>query len=505
MSDKLVKLENLKDIEDGFNGLQKTMTSYDARLEETGGKLSAIETLVKDVQKEFADRARMELGTSMAAKLFADHDVAATLTWDAIHKAPTKVEVKSFKGWKFAEPETDDLVARYQQRCDDLYILAAAMKMVDADGRMQMHRVQNLKFFRNEVMPLREKMGAALQKDGFAIGTAGGGAEWDVTGFSSRLWEMASLPFKLEGVIPTFVLPRSPFLFPVEIADLVGYLVAENTAAPPSTSIPDGKGSTSLTSSKTFTSIKLATMAFISKEIQEDSIVPMIPYLRGKLIRALNIAKEKAILRGFKTRGGVSGLYDSDTTGATSAGKAFDGLIDYALNVTALTSKDGGGAAVDTDARWKDAIRGGRKLMDDEYKGDAGELALVVSGNTAIDIGSCDAFRLWYATGGASTNREGNSTGYNPDGYGDFLVSKYMRTDLAATGVNSGTPANDVYTAAVQFYPQAWLLGEERSLTIEVSRERYFEYDVDAAKITWRGDMKAMLGGKHTVATVNIL
>lgn len=75
---------------------------------------------------------------------------------------------------------------------------------------------------------------------------------------------------------------------------------------------------------------------------------------------------------------------------------------------------------------------------------------------------------------------------------------------MSASGVNTNTPANDTYTTAIQFFTDAWLLGEARSLRLEVLRERFAEYDVDAVKVTWRGDLQYMLAGNHTVITYGI-
>lgn len=488
---------------EGLNSLEKSLVGYETRLGEWDGKWETLGKQVNDALAEFKAGARRDLGEGLATKLFEDHDLDTALTWDALHKAPTAVRRKTgsrISRHEFDKADTSDLMGRFQDAADELYMVAAAMKLVDADGRLK-EGARGLKMYR-KYAALKVLLGEKAQKDGFALATAGAGLEWDFTGFSNRLFEKQRVPLGVEALIPSFPLPRSPFVFPVELDDLTAYLVAEITTAPPVLGtttgyIPDGKGATLMTSSKTFTSVKLATMAFTSKEAEEDLIIPILPRLEYKVIQSINIAKERGIVRGGKT---VS--LDADVTAATDNRKAFDGLVDYAVRVSTLATLDANGQRINTDDNWRDYFRATRKKMADAYKGNNANIAAIVSGNTAIDIGSCQSFRTAYAMGGMSTNRNGDSTGFSPDGLGDFVVSEYIRSDLAATG--KYVAPGDALTCAVQFYPQAWLLGVERNLRLEVLRERFAEFDVDAVKVTWRGDLKAMLAGNHTVATINI-
>jgi hypothetical protein len=394
------------------------------------------------------------------------------------------------------------VLAKFQDASDHLYILARAMKLVDGNGRLD-RAIQATKFYREVFVPLRERAAKAAGDAFSHVAGAGGaeGTEWNPTEFSNRLIEKARLPLQVVALIPSFTMPRSPFLFPTQLADLASYLVSENQddSMASNTAIPDGKGSTTISGSVTFSSRKLATMAFTSKEIEEDSIVPILPYLEAAVIQAVANGLENAVLNGDR----ASTHMDADVTAATDVRKAFNGLRDYAINVASSGTKDASGNYIDDDAAWRDYIRGARKLMADPFKGNNGRLAMVVSGNVAIDIGSCEAWRTLFAFGAGSTNKNGDTTGYSPDGLGSFVVSEFQRSNVAATGVNTGGGPN-TYTTVLQFAPQAWLMGFQRSMRIEVLRERYAEYDVDAVKITWRGDLQAMLPGNHTVATIGI-
>lgn len=496
----------LNGLGDAVEKIKGSLQEYDTRLSEANGSMAELKSIVTDTQKQVEDSLRRHL-PEKASQLLIDTDLEGALSWDAVHKAYRPVVQKTGGSrFEFDKADNDDLVGKFHDVCDQLYILAASMKAIDGQGRIRWEEVRQTKFYQGKYLPLKIKVQGVMEKDGFQTGgSTGSGNDWDPTSFSGRFFEKARVPLQVENLIPSFVMPRSPFLFPVEVGDLTSYLVAEISTAPPilgSTSgyIPDGKGSTAITSSKTFTAKKHALMAFVSKEAEEDLIVPILPYLEGKVIQAINIGKENAILNGD-----TAGTHmDLDVTSATDVRKSFDGLRDYALNVASSGTKDAGGANINTDALWRDNVRGARKLMADAYKGNNANIALIVSGNTAIDVGSCESFRTAYAMGGMGTNRIGDSTGFSPDGLGAFVVSEYIRSDVSSTGKNTATPASDVYTTAIQFYREAWLMGNERNVRLEVLRERFAEYDVDAVKVTWRGDLKAMLSGNHTVATINI-
>lgn len=483
-----------------IESVKSTMAEYDTKLEAAQGSMTETLAIVKEAQANLAKLAERQVqGTSEGKQITAL--IGQQLTWDALHKHPTAIRRKSgVNPYEFERADNDDVLAKFQDESDALYIMAGAMKLIDAAGNINLPALHATKQYREKFVPAREAARKAAGDAFSHVAGAGGaeGTEWNPTEFSSRLIEKARLPLKVVALIPSFNMPRSPFLFPTQLADLTSYLTGENQAAASQTAISDGKGSTVVSGSVTFSSKKLATMAFTSKEIEEDSIVPILPYLEAAVIQAVANGLENAVLNGD-----TAGTHmDTDVSSASDVRKAFDGLRDYAVGIAASGGlQDAGGDSINTDAAWRDHIRGARKLMADPFKGNNARLALVVSGNTAIDIGSCESWRFAYAFSQQATNSNPDTTGFSPDGLGSFVVSEFQRSDLAATGVYAAASA---YTTAIQFAPQAWLLGVQRSLRIEVLRELYAAYDQDAVKITWRGDLKAMLPGVHTVATIGI-
>lgn len=493
------EIKNEKDLADAFTHVEKAQGEFDSRLTEWSGTVKELAEIVKETQTQLADAARRQTGPRTEAWRA---NMPGKVTWEAILKAPTRVASKG-RPFEFEVADSGDLIARFQDASDQLYMLAGYMKMIDANGRVNFDAMRSLTFYRETYAPLRAALVEAIGKDAFhttATPTAGSGTEWDPTEFSSRLWEKARLPLAVEGTIQQFNMPRSPFLFPVELADLTPYRVAEVHTAGTGTAIADGKGATVISSSKTFTGVKIATLAFTSKEAEEDSIVAILPYLEFKVAQALANGRENAIINGDT----AATHMDNDTTGGgTDVRTSFNGLRDYAINTASSGTKDASGNYINSDANWRDYVRGARKLMGDAYKANNARIACLVSGNTAIDIGSCEAFRTAYAIGSVATNQNPNITGFRPDGLGAFVVSEFHRSTVAPSGVNTAGGPN-TYTTILQYHMDAWLLGVVRTLRLEVLRERYADLDQDAVKVTWRGDLQSMLAGNHTVATIGV-
>lgn len=82
-----------------------------------------------------------------------------------------------------------------------------------------------------------------------------------------------------------------------------------------------------LTSSLTFNAKSIRALTRISKELNQDSIVPMVPLIQANLRRGLAEGLENALINGD-----ITGTHqDSDITGATNVAKAWPGLRKLAL------------------------------------------------------------------------------------------------------------------------------------------------------------------------------
>ncbi len=153
-------------------------------------------------------------------------------------------------------------------------------------------------------------------------GTSSAGGSWIPTGFSRNLIELVRLEERVAALHSRFTMPTNPYTFPVEGADINAYVVAERTGdddAVDSTKFVPAE--TPGTSNNTFTAKKVGVRSVFSGEISEDSILPILPYVRGKIVRSLAAAQENTVINGDVR---VSGAIDGVTL-STNQVTAYDG------------------------------------------------------------------------------------------------------------------------------------------------------------------------------------
>src|SRR3954447_5255097 len=138
----------------------------------------------------------------------------------------------------------------------------------------------------------------------------GGGNEFVPTAFSPDLINQVRLDLKVSSLFQHINMPTPTYKLPVEVGPATAYIVPENTADTGQTSITASQGGTG---NVTFTATSLGAMTRISKELDQDSIVPLVPLIQRNLLRGLANGLENAVINGDTT-----GTHqDSDTTGST--------------------------------------------------------------------------------------------------------------------------------------------------------------------------------------------
>jgi HK97 family phage major capsid protein len=150
--------------------------------------------------------------------------------------------------------------------------------------------------------------------------TANEGAEWVPTLLSADFLERMRLEAKVASLFQDIPMPSSPFKKPysagLSASDF--YFVGESTSDAPTASPP----STLATGDQTLTAKKLKARVLFSDELNEESIVPVIPHLRGELIRAGAEVVEDLILNGDTT----ATHQDADVVDSKDRRKAWSGL-----------------------------------------------------------------------------------------------------------------------------------------------------------------------------------
>ena len=245
-------------------------------------------------------------------------------------------------------------------------------------------------------------------------------ADFIPTQFSASLLDDVRLQLKVAALFQRLQLPRSPFTNPVKGARQVAYLVGESTSDS-SNKIPT---SDPISKNMTFTAVKFAVRNLFSDEFAEDSIVPVLPWVRSELVQAMADAEEDAIQNGDN----ASTHQHSDVTAANDRRKAYDGLLLH-------SGASAGAAAVDIGTLSTANLRSIRKKMG-RFGVDSSNLAWVTSISGYIQMLSLTEVMTVDKYGAMATVLSGEMGKF--DG-APIVVSEFSRQDLNATGTYDAT------------------------------------------------------------------
>jgi HK97 family phage major capsid protein len=367
-------------------------------------------------------------------------------------------------GWSDIEkriviPATNDMDRELQRWNDDLYLVSQITK---SDPR-------SLKMYEQFT---GTTIHSELQK---ALNTSatGAGLEWIPTQLSADVVDRVRLSLKVANLFQTITMPTSPYKPPVVSADATGYLQPESTQD----DATKMKASRPTTAAPTFQAVKLAARTVFSEEVNEDSIIPMMPWLKTNIPIAIATAEEKALINGDTTTTHM----DSNITDAQDAQKAWKGLRYYSLN--------GMSGAMSSIATFNaDNMRVVRKLMG-RYGVDPSRLAWIVGLSGYIQLlGVKDS--------------SGNSLVTTIDKYGPnativsgelakfdgspVIVSEWLPQNLNASGVYDGTTVTK--TVMLLVYTAGFAIGDRRKITVKTGEN--IETDQQILVCTERKDFK---------------
>lgn len=338
-------------------------------------------------------------------------------------------------------------VEQFQRASDELVIIAAALGV----------NPRETAYFTEEYLPSLRAMDST---------TAAEGDEFVPTELSPSLIERVNLDLQVAALFPEIDMPTQPYEVPGKAVSRVRLgSHAEQTADTGQTKF---KVVTPGTRKVTLTAKKFAGEALFSKELDEDGIIPILPFIQEELEDYLAADLEDAHINGDAQ----GAHFDSDTTATDDPRKAIDGLRQH---TQAGAKTDAANAAL-TPAM----LRINRKKMG-KYGIKIGDLAHILGMASYVDLlGATDVQTVdKYGPQATILTGELGKVGGVP-----LIVSEYVRQDLNATGVYDGTTTNR--TIAITVNRKGFLRGSRRGLTVEVYRELYAESDQDAVAVTVR-------------------
>lgn len=315
--------------------------------------------------------------------------------------------------------------------------------------------------------------------------TATEGLEWIPTEFSGQLYDVVTVSLKVAALFAEIPMPTSPFKLPVATSDDIAFLVGEQLTDNFLTETNKMGALTPGTTNVTLTAKKLGALAVFSEEVNEDSIIAIVPFLRGKLGNAIANGIERAILDGDT----AATHQDNDVSAANDARKAWNGIRKDTLS-TAIDIQAAGGEAAFAAA---DLLRM-RGVLDPAFAEDPDSLAYIVSVNSMLKMMAFPEMVTVDKLGPQATILRGQ---VGMIWGSPVLTSKYARTDVAATGVNTGAGPN---TFAVIYLANrnGYVRGNRRGVTIKTAEAIWSDQGVMA--VTWRGDFQKLRPGSKVAA-----
>jgi HK97 family phage major capsid protein len=263
--------------------------------------------------------------------------------------------------------------------------------------------------------------------------TEGEGKEWIPTNMRPQMLERLRLSLRVPGLFETFTIGNDQEMLPVEGGDAQAYLVPENTADTGQEGITP---STPGTAQVNFKARTIGAMTRVSKKANRDSIIPLIPYIQFKLLRALAVGRENAIINGD-----ISSTHqDSGVTGAKDVRKAWPGLRKLAI---------ANGWTIDAADFSADTIFEGLAMMGEYGVENPEDIALIFSPTAYAKFRMFPEIRTKDKVGDDAIVVTGQRDSFMGM---PVVVSGKLGQNLDSTGVVSATAENNTKTGFLMVY-----------------------------------------------------
>lgn len=329
-----------------------------------------------------------------------------------------------------------DAEQELREFCDDAYITASLLKTDPRNLKMWQQ-------FQSSDSALRKAMDTA---------TSGEGSEWVPDVLSTQLIEKYRLQARVPGLFTEIQMPANPYKLPTDLGDMTFYLISESLSAEPSKT-----PTTKLTTGDlTLTAKKFRGRSIWSEELDEESIIPILPRVKENIARSAALAVEDAIINGDTT----ATHQDSDVTDSKDHRKAWKGLRKHALE----QSYDADMSTFDKDTTLARITAMGKYGIT---KSELIWIASVVSYNKALALTEMRTVDKYGPKATILTGEVGKLYGV------PFVVSEKVRENLNNSGVYDGSTTDKSGILLVN--KNQWVLGNRGNWKLTVD----FDNDVD--------------------------
>lgn len=282
--------------------------------------------------------------------------------------------------------------------------------------------------------------------------------------YVGELWQSARFQARIFPLIETFEMNAPSAYLPVE-ADLPELLfVAENTSSTASDYSTVGTGSNRVQ----VTAKKFILHQMYSGEMDEDSIIPYIPFLRRQQALALGHYNDSLVLNGDTTNAGTGNINLDDADPAdTKHYLAFDGIRHAGLVDNTANSADLAGPVTLTalnNARGRMVDR--TYLMDWGHPTNANDLIYAADTDTVDKIALLDEVVTVDKYGAGATILSGEAGKV----LGHPVIRSMAISKTEADGKVSTTGSSNTKGQLVTFNRRGFVIGYRRRIMLETER-----------------------------------
>ena len=315
------------------------------------------------------------------------------------------------------------------------------------------HYINNTK---TDVVPYRK----ATQNEG----AAGFGQELVGVQYMNELWDAARQDSRVFSLLDTFEMNQASAYLPV-VADLPEpQFLGENTTE---NSFLSGTGRVG--SNRVLVSAKKMLINQIwTYELEEDAIIPFLPFIRAQIAASLAFYSDAVVLNGDTTNAATGNINLDDADPAdTKYYLAFDGMRKVGLvDNTANKLDEGGSLDLASIASLKGLMMDRTNLIDWGHPVRSSDLIYVCDPQTADKLVQLDQV--------VTVDKFGPQAGVLTGQIGNILGSPVISTMAMglteADGKISTTGANNTKGQLIAFNRNAFKVGLKRNITIELER-----------------------------------
>lgn len=281
--------------------------------------------------------------------------------------------------------------------------------------------------------------------------------------YVGELWQAARKESRVFGLIDTFDMQSPTTYMPVEVDIPEMLYVSENTANNSSeyTTVKTGSQRVSVSAAK------FIIHQMWSGEMEEDSILPFVPFLRRQAELAVAHYSDSLVLNGDTTNAATGNINLDDADPAdTKHYLAFDGirhagLVDNTANGSSLAGALTATALRDSRGRMMDTTR----LVDWGHPTDANDLVFVADPESADRISLLDEVLKY---------KQNTNTPLLNGEVGKFIghpvISSMAVSKTEADGKVSTTGGNNTKGQVVAFNRRGFKAGWRRRIKVETER-----------------------------------